>query len=154
MDSCVLTPPNSLALSDTAIGNVVARSTWKARGNSTTRGGDTGQKELNPEMKSYQQRYRQAPYHKTVQVYSPDTSGNHAQTCQGISPGKAIFSSTAERTGQTESSSGRKRQSCLSSDLRTADKIIASIQGTNHNITAELQQAIVVEALKKKIRHR
>eukprot|EP00644_Phytophthora_capsici_P002020 jgi/Phyca11/20870/fgenesh1_pg.PHYCAscaffold_74_\ len=68
--------------------------------------------------------------------------------------GPAILSSIAGLIGTTDLSSGRKRVSCLSSDLKTANKLIASIQGTNHNISPELQQTIVAEALKKKIRHR
>ncbi|KAI9982744.1 hypothetical protein PInf_008739 [Phytophthora infestans] len=56
--------------------------------------------------------------------------------------------------GQTDLSSGRRRASCLSSDLKTVRNIMASIQDADHHITAELQQAIVAEALKKKIRHR
>ncbi|KAG3045478.1 hypothetical protein PI124_g24649, partial [Phytophthora idaei] len=63
-------------------------------------------------------------------------------------------SSIAELIGQTDLSSGRKRISCLSSDIKTVKSIIASIQGADHDITTELQQAIVAEALKKKIRHR
>ncbi|KAG2786423.1 hypothetical protein Pcac1_g4166 [Phytophthora cactorum] len=65
-----------------------------------------------------------------------------------------LSSSIAELIGQTDLPSGRRRISCLSSDIKTVNSIIASIQGAEHHITAELQQAIVAEALKKKIRHR
>ncbi|ETL79912.1 hypothetical protein L917_19540, partial [Phytophthora nicotianae] len=56
--------------------------------------------------------------------------------------------------GQTDLSSGRKRTVCVPADLDTANKVIASIQGADHYIPADLQQAMVAEALKRKIRHR
>ncbi|KAF4147511.1 hypothetical protein GN958_ATG03281 [Phytophthora infestans] len=65
-----------------------------------------------------------------------------------------LSSPVTDLLGQTDLSSGRRRASCLSSDLKTVRNIMASIQGADHHITAELQQAIVAEALKKKIRHR
>ncbi|KAG2900622.1 hypothetical protein PC117_g21929, partial [Phytophthora cactorum] len=56
-----------------------------------------------------------------------------------------LSSSIAELIGQTDLPSGRRRISCLSSDIKTVNSIIASIQGAEHHITAELQQAIVAE---------
>ncbi|KAG2994402.1 hypothetical protein PC120_g21997 [Phytophthora cactorum] len=51
-------------------------------------------------------------------------------------------------------SSGPKRAASITSDLKTVESIVARIGGADHHITAELQQAIVADALKKKIRHR
>ncbi|KAF4139190.1 hypothetical protein GN958_ATG11550 [Phytophthora infestans] len=65
-----------------------------------------------------------------------------------------LSSPVTDLLGQTDLSSGPRRASCLASDVRTVENIMASIQGADHHITAELQQAIVAEALKKKIRHR
>ncbi|KAF4127353.1 hypothetical protein GN958_ATG19575 [Phytophthora infestans] len=65
-----------------------------------------------------------------------------------------LSSPVTDLLGQTDLSSGPRRASCLSSDLKTVRNIMASIQDADHHITAELQQAIVAEALKKKIRHR
>ncbi|KAG6616218.1 bZIP transcription factor 1 [Phytophthora cinnamomi] len=42
----------------------------------------------------------------------------------------------------------------LPSDVKTANKIIATIKASNHPIDANLQNVIIAEALKKKIRHR
>ncbi|KAF4147509.1 hypothetical protein GN958_ATG03279 [Phytophthora infestans] len=65
-----------------------------------------------------------------------------------------LSSPVTDLLGPTDPSSGRRRASCLASDVRTVERIMASIQGADHYINAELQQAIVAEALKKKIRHR
>ncbi|KAL3659825.1 hypothetical protein V7S43_015127 [Phytophthora oleae] len=142
MNSCALNPPNSQAFSDIVIGHVVQR---------TSR-----QRDHEEDRRTYQQRtrHRQAPYHKTHQGYPIDAPESPIKVEREAPTGAAILSSIAGLIGTTDLSSGRKRASCLTSDLKTANQIIASIQGTNHHITAELQQAIVAEALKKKIRHR
>ncbi|KAG7387439.1 hypothetical protein PHYPSEUDO_014087 [Phytophthora pseudosyringae] len=159
MSFCASGPPDSSVLSDTVIGHVMQRTPWKTRGNATdlVRGGAT-RKETTADL-AYQQRprchtYRHAPYQKAVPAYPIAASERPTKIPVETPKGTAILSSIADLIGQTDSSSGRKRASCLSSDLKTANEIIASIQGANHNITAELQQAIVAEALKKKIRHR
>ncbi|KAJ8576458.1 hypothetical protein ON010_g2753 [Phytophthora cinnamomi] len=43
---------------------------------------------------------------------------------------------------------------CLPSDAKTVNKIIATIQAANQPIDTDLQNDIIAEALKKKIRHR
>ncbi|OWZ14272.1 hypothetical protein PHMEG_00012273 [Phytophthora megakarya] len=62
-----------------------------------------------------------------------------------------MMSTVAELVGETDSSTGRKR---FSSDLKTANEIIASIHGSSYEITDELQNAIVTETLKRKNRIR
>ncbi|KAK1940806.1 bZIP transcription factor 1 [Phytophthora citrophthora] len=143
MNASTLNPPNSQAFSDTVIGHVVQRS--------------SRQRSHEEDRRSYQPRtlHRQeAPYQRMKQGYPIDSSEIPIKVERDTTAGAAILSSVAGLIGATDVSSGRKRVSCLTSDLKTVNKLIASIQGTNHHITAELQQAVVAEALKKKIRHR
>lgn len=65
-----------------------------------------------------------------------------------------LLSSVAALAKQTDILSDRRRASCLLSDLKTVNSIMVGIQGADHHITPVLQNAIVAEALKKKIRHR
>ncbi|KAG1692254.1 hypothetical protein DVH05_025684 [Phytophthora capsici] len=139
MNSCALNPPNSQAFSDTVIGHVVQRS--------------SRQRDCKEDGGSRSRR-RQAPYRRINQGYPVDAPESPIKVETEPLTGPAILSSIAGLIGTTDLSSGRKRVSCLSSDIKTANKLIASIQGTNHNISPELQQTIVAEALKKKIRHR
>eukprot|EP00644_Phytophthora_capsici_P002019 jgi/Phyca11/575537/estExt2_Genewise1.C_PHYCAscaffold_740172 len=142
MNSCALNPPNSQAFSDTVIGHVVQRS--------------SRQRDRDYNRRSYQPRTRhiQAPYQRVNQGYPVDAPESPIKVERKPPTGPAILSSIAGLIGTTDLPSGRKRVSCLSSDIKTANKLIASIQGANHHITPELQQTIVAEALKKKIRHR
>ncbi|KAG1688392.1 hypothetical protein DVH05_025683 [Phytophthora capsici] len=142
MNSCAFNPPNYQAFSDTVIGHVVQR-------NSRQRGHEE-------DWSAYQPRthHRQAPYQRMNQGYPLNNTDSRIKMEREATTGSAILSSIAGLIGTTDLSSGRKRVSCLTSDLKTANKLIASIQGANHHITPELQQTIVAEALKKKIRHR
>ncbi|KAG2805712.1 hypothetical protein PC111_g17694, partial [Phytophthora cactorum] len=155
MNSCALSPPNSSRLSDTVIGAVMQRPTWKPRGNSSDCVDNVPDNERNAansyEQQSRRHTYRYAPYQERDEDYpSKGPTKMPAKTSKNT----VLSSSIAELIGQTDLPSGRRRISCLSSDLNTVKSIIANIQGGDHHITAELQQAIVAEALKKKIRHR
>ncbi|EEY53834.1 uncharacterized protein PITG_07438 [Phytophthora infestans T30-4] len=91
------------------------------------------------------------------ELYKKLFKGSHespAKVSVATSKKTVLSSSVAQLIGQTDLTSGRRQISCLSSDLKTVQSIIESIQGADHHITPELQQAIVTEALKKKIRHR
>ncbi|KUF95402.1 bZIP transcription factor 1 [Phytophthora nicotianae] len=151
MSSFVLSPPNSSALSDTVIGAVMQRSTWKTRGKTYDRVDNNATVPNTSHQQSNHRTYRHAPYHKPSQNYP---SATMSKVPAEASKNAVLSPSIAELVGQTGLSSGRRRISCLTSDLKTVQSIIASIQGADHSISAELQQAIVAEALKKKIRHR
>ncbi|KAF4139189.1 hypothetical protein GN958_ATG11549 [Phytophthora infestans] len=102
------------------------------------------------QQQSGRQTHRIEPYKKQVK-------GAHespAKVSVATSKKTVLSSSVAQLIGQTDLTSGRRRIACLSSDLKTVQSIIESIQGADHHITPELQRAIVTEALKKKIRHR
>ncbi|KAG2786428.1 hypothetical protein PC129_g20612 [Phytophthora cactorum] len=127
---------------------VMQHSTWKTCANSSDRVGGTTRNEASL-ANSFQHQprchtHRYAPYHSHKPATTPAEKSKSA----------VLSSSIAELIGHTDLPSGRRRISCLSSDIKTVNSIIASIQGAEHHITAELQQAIVAEALKKKIRHR
>ncbi|KAF4147512.1 hypothetical protein GN958_ATG03282 [Phytophthora infestans] len=146
MSSYTLLPPNSSALSDAVIGAVLQRSTWNARDRTSNRIGNSAI----VVQQSRRQTHRHEPYNKQVK-------GAHespAKVSVATSQKTVLSSSVAQLIGQTDLTSGRRRISCLSSDLKTVQSIIESIQGADHYITTDLQQAIMTEALKKKIRHR
>ncbi|KAK1937163.1 hypothetical protein P3T76_009941 [Phytophthora citrophthora] len=78
-----------------------------------------------------------------------DTPESPTEGNRGASMDPALPSSIVGLIGMTLSSR-RKRASCITSDLKTANEIIA----TNHHVPVELQQVLVAEALEKKIRRR
>ncbi|KAF4127351.1 hypothetical protein GN958_ATG23452 [Phytophthora infestans] len=150
MNSYALLPPNSSALSDAVIGAVMQRSTWNARDRTSNRMGNSANVAHSCQQKPRRQTQRHELYKKLFK-------GSHespAKVSVATSKKTVLSSSVAQLIGQTDLTSGRRQISCLSSDLKTVQSIIESIQGADHHITPELQQAIVTEALKKKIRHR
>jgi DNA-binding transcriptional regulator GbsR (MarR family) len=122
-----LTPPNSFALSDDVIGNIMDR-TWKAQSTSPA-AVDRISFEKDVARPHNRQRSRHHPYTRAEST----NNGHLAQ----VKPRRAAAMTLS-----------------LPSDLKTASELIATIKASNHSISAEMQNAIVAEALKKKIRHR
>ncbi|KAE8996711.1 hypothetical protein PR003_g4867 [Phytophthora rubi] len=81
-----------------------------------------------------------------------DARGSEANT--GVSAAATALPSVPELIARNDSPPPGSRPVCLSSDQKTANKVIASIKAANHPIGIELQNAVVAEALRKKIRHR
>ncbi|KAK1940035.1 bZIP transcription factor 1 [Phytophthora citrophthora] len=134
MDSCPLNLSNTQIFSDTLIGHVVQRSSKQYNH-------EEDRRVFEPRA-----RHRHTPYQQMRQRYPIDTLESSTEVASTRS---ALPSSIAGLIGTTLSSR-RKRASCITSDLKTANQIIA----VNHHATPEVQQAIVTEALKKKIRRR
>ncbi|ETP01905.1 hypothetical protein F441_20918, partial [Phytophthora nicotianae CJ01A1] len=73
MSSFVLSPPNSSALSDTVIGAVMQRSTWKTRGKTYDRVDNNATVPNTSHQQSNHRTYLHAPYHKPSQNYPSAT---------------------------------------------------------------------------------
>ncbi|KAG2785155.1 hypothetical protein Pcac1_g5201 [Phytophthora cactorum] len=128
---------------------------WKTRDNLSARVGYFARSRPTMANSSQQQsrrhRYRCGPYQKTFQDNpSKNATKNPVETPKSV----VLSPCVAELIGLTGLSSGPKRAASITSDLKTVESIVARIGGADHHITAELQQAIVADALKKKIRHR
>ncbi|ETP30063.1 hypothetical protein F442_20872, partial [Phytophthora nicotianae P10297] len=155
MNSSALSPPNRSSPQDIVVGNVMQRTTRKNLGNLSAEVDGFIPQSTNV-ANSYQQQQRRhtnhhAPYQQPCQDYHSESDTETATEDFSTS---VISSSIVDLIGQSSLASGRRRISCLLSDLKTVSSINASIQGADHHIPAEFQQAIVADALKKKIRHR
>ncbi|ETI32498.1 hypothetical protein F443_20716 [Phytophthora nicotianae P1569] len=154
MKSCPINPPNSLSLSDTVIGTIVERSEWKSRCNPFGPVAHTTHNEMRNDNVYQKQpsshKFRYAPCSKPLQGY---TSGS--TTTPVVAVKNAVLSpATDQLIGQPAYSSNLRRILCLSSDLQSTTIMLKKIKGGDIHITAELQQAITTETLKKKLRHR
>ncbi|KAE8968258.1 hypothetical protein PR001_g27850 [Phytophthora rubi] len=82
------------------------------------------------------------------------SSARRSEAYSDMSAAATALPSVPAQITRNDLSPPRSRSVRLTSDLKTANKIIASIKAANHPIGLELQNAIVAEALRKKIRHR